>query len=598
MAIVPLAKFTLYGSADDKTLVLDGLQALGCMHLISLAASRDDDALRRHHSPDAAEALKYLRASKDQRRNLREDNEFDFDRVVSEALLNQERQEDLRAERDELKQSVETLKPWGDFLLPSEDELGGLQFWFYVFPHHRLSLLENAAEPWHVVARDHRVAYVAVLGPEEPQDIPIPPIQLDPRPLSQLESRLEAVETGLEELHWERVRLTRWIHLLSRTMGLAEDRADREQARRQTLDASAMFAVQGWAPQAKREILTSFAREHGLAITIENATAKDSPPTLLANRGLATGGEDAVTFYTTPAYHSWDPSGIVFLSFSLFFAMIMADAGYAMLLAVFAISFWRRLGASASLLRMRRLFTSIVVFSIAYGMAVGSYFGMAPPADSLLARLHFIDASNSTVMMQFSITIGVLHLVIANWAIAWSRRWSSVMLSSIGWSVALLGGLSYGFGTTGSEPNATLTEYGSWALGTGFVLILLFSSELSPLTLSVKQHAKRLLDGVLSLTKITRAFGDVLSYLRLFALGLASAQLAATFNGLISDAGSSVGVSGLLTIMAVAFGHGLNFILAIMSGVVHGLRLNCIEFFGWSLADEGYPFQPFKKRYT
>ena len=91
---------------------------------------------------------------------------------------------------------------------------------------------------------------------------------------------------------------------------------------------------------------------------------------------------------------------------------------------------------------------------------------------------------------------------------------------------------------------------------------------------------------------------SVLSYLRLFALGLASTQLATTFNDLTFAASGSTTVGSLLAVIAVACGHGLNFVLAIMSGVVHGLRLNCIEFFGWGLSDEGYPFHPFSKKAT
>jgi V/A-type H+-transporting ATPase subunit I len=87
-----------------------------------------------------------------------------------------------------------------------------------------------------------------------------------------------------------------------------------------------------------------------------------------------------------------------------------------------------------------------------------------------------------------------------------------------------------------------------------------------------------------------------LSYLRLFALGLASAQLAVTFNGLSQDAAKIGGVGTLLAILIAVFGHGINFVLAIMGGVVHGLRLNCIEFFNWSLTEEGRPFQPFRKK--
>jgi V/A-type H+-transporting ATPase subunit I len=106
----------------------------------------------------------------------------------------------------------------------------------------------------------------------------------------------------------------------------------------------------------------------------------------------------------------------------------------------------------------------------------------------------------------------------------------------------------------------------------------------------------RLLDGLRALTDITKAFGDVLSYLRLFALGLASASLALTFNDLAHQAGQIQGVGLLFAILILLVGHLLNLMLALMSGVVHGLRLNYIEFYNWALSGEGYAFQPFNKK--
>jgi V/A-type H+-transporting ATPase subunit I len=106
----------------------------------------------------------------------------------------------------------------------------------------------------------------------------------------------------------------------------------------------------------------------------------------------------------------------------------------------------------------------------------------------------------------------------------------------------------------------------------------------------------RVLEGLQALTGASKAFGDVLSYLRLFALGLASAQLATTFNDLAHGATEMPGVGILLALLIVLVGHGINLLLGIVSGVVHGLRLNCIEFFSWSLTDEGYPFRAFCKK--
>ena len=114
---------------------------------------------------------------------------------------------------------------------------------------------------------------------------------------------------------------------------------------------------------------------------------------------------------------------------------------------------------------------------------------------------------------------------------------------------------------------------------------------------SIKSLFMRLLEGLMSLTNATKMFGDVLSYLRLFALGLASSSLAVTFNQLAVDVRDGLpGIGMLLGILVLLLGHLINLALGIVSGFVHGLRLNFIEFFSWGVPEEGYPFRAFAKK--
>jgi len=148
----------------------------------------------------------------------------------------------------------------------------------------------------------------------------------------------------------------------------------------------------------------------------------------------------------------------------------------------------------------------------------------------------------------------------------------------------------------GSGPNAPrwLGAAGRWALGLGLLAVFVFASD--RVVRDLRSAVLRLLDGLSALTGVTKVFGDVLSYLRLFALGLASASLALTFNDLARQAGQVQGMGLLFSILILFVGHLLNLMLALMSGVVHGLRLNYIEFYNWALSGEGYAFQPFRKK--
>src|SRR5258708_27957175 len=148
--------------------------------------------------------------------------------------------------------------------------------------------------------------------------------------------------------------------------------------------------------------------------------------------------------------------------------------------------------------------------------------------------------------------------------------------------------------------HGTTAEPFMWKLGFDFIagglaLVVLFGSNRQVKSLS--SALLRLLGGLGSLFDISKIFGDALSYLRLFALGLASASLAITFNQLASQIGKNIpGLGILLAIIILLVGHALNLLLGIISGFVHGLRLNYIEFFKWAISEEGYPFIAFQKK--
>jgi V/A-type H+-transporting ATPase subunit I len=602
MAITPINQVTLYGIADQKEAVLDGLQSLGCVHLVNLTPETGGGRPAPGFSVEAHEAMHYLRTCSIVRRPVIDSKDFDSDAVEQEALMIRQREQELQDEHDFALKAIDALEPWGEFLLPQEEELGGAQLWFYVMPHQQMKLLgqkESSKElgfVWQSVARDERFDYVVVVDANEPQGMPVSPENLDSRSLSQLTEHVEKVEFELEDLHWRRVELTRWCSLLAHSMAKADDRAVLEHAGQQTWDESRVFAVQGWAPRRVVPRLEEFAREHALALSVKEPEPEDNPPTMLDNPELLAGGQDTVTFYMTPGYRTWDPSMVVFFSFTIFFAMILADAGYALMLSALLLLMWRKLGRTRPGLRLRNLFLAVVLASIAYGVMVGSYFGVSPTAGSLLASWKMLDVMDQGTMMRLSIVIGALHLILANLVTAWRLRDSLRALAPLGWIGMILGGLIAGFEMAGDDPHRFLLSIDIGLLAAGAGVILLFSSQ-RPLAFGrISDLGWRLFDGLIGLTGISKAFGDVLSYLRLFALGLASSQLAITFNEMASTSAKSRGVGLLAAALILVFGHGLNFVLAVMGGVVHGLRLNCIEFFSWSLPEEGYPFQAFCKK--
>ncbi len=617
MAIVKLRKITIYGSARQREEVLDQLQRLGCLHLINLREKVDLKTPEHPHRSVVRESLKYLNASLLQ--NANQHNHYpsgsDCLSVAKEVLEIQHRRRDLKDERDELVRSIDLLKPWGDFRLPSAEQLQGLRLWFYPIRHHRLADLESSDQTWEMVSRDNQFVYVVVVSPDEPQGVPGTRVELDHRPLSALQARLSDVDEQLESFQQQRFVLTRFTTLLSRDLDEADDEVQRMEAVRHLVEDDRVFAMQGWAPASTLDAVRDFAGDRQLALIVEQPGADEQPPTLLKNPEAVAGASGAVTFYMTPAYKAWDPTWVMFFSFSFFFAMIMSDAGYGLVLGGLLLVMWGKLSGSEDGIRFRNLLLALIGATIVYGIAVGSFFGVTVPGlDTLQVKLNGQPlVQNRDAMMLLAVGIGALHLSLANLITAWRRRASAQALSSVGWAMTLLGGLVAGvstsetgllvakeFGMAQESYEAlapSLMSGGKAAIIVGLVLVLLFSSARPLFSTKISDWVWRVLDGLQGLTSISKAFGDTLSYLRLFALGLASAQLAVTFNDLASSTRHQIPGLGLfLAILILLVGHGINLLLGIMGGVVHGLRLNCIEFFNWSLTEEGYPFRAFCKK--
>jgi V/A-type H+-transporting ATPase subunit I len=371
MAIVPQAKVTLYGPAADEDAVLDGLQRIGCLHLVDLGPVSTERRDAERGGAEAREALQYLEDCPVQRRRVGRAAAIDVDAVVKDTLEIRDRSAVLGEERAQLRVRIAALEPWGDFELPDWAREGALRFWFHVVPLHQLRLLEVATVPWRIVGRDHRFAYVVAVAAEKPVGIPGETVDLDPRPLSALRGRLEEVEHELEDLDYRRIGQTLHAEALLAALDQADDRAAREQAASATLQRDAIVAVRGWAPTSRVAALRRYAADQRLAITVEQPGPEDSPPTLLENAPALRGGEALVTFYRTPGYRMWDPSKAVFLAFVVFFGMILSDAGYGVLLGIGVLAAWKRLGRAGG--GLRGLLVALVISSIVYGVLAGTH---------------------------------------------------------------------------------------------------------------------------------------------------------------------------------------------------------------------------------
>ena len=588
MSIISLRKVTVFGLGVDKTPLLEGLQRLGCMHLIPLQPPpKETEFGASDRYEDAQKALHHIMDVPRRRHQVRDETQFDLERVIAEALANKQKRRQAEDKRLFLADRLQKLEPWGNFTLPDLDQLGGYRLWFYQVPHTKAKQIQDLKLPWQQVGQDHLNIYVVVIAKEEPPSdaLPVPRTRAGSVSPEVLKGQLEKVEIELDEIRAEQESLSRWIFLLSKKLARTEDQAALQEASTQSKEEDGIFMVQGWMPKRNLKNLDAFTEQQGLAFFAEPPKPDETPPTLMENPLRFRGGQDLVSFYQTPGYRTWDPSIVVFLSFSLFFAMILADAGYGLVLVAIVAYYWKQMGQSSGGRHFRILAVVGIATTVVYGILVGSYFGVEPPEGSLLANFKVLNLNDFNMMMQLSLAIGCLHIAFANAVVAYHATMFSDKAKPVGWIAVIFG--------------AFIIFLGSQHLGIGLLAGGFFLVFLSAFLGSRNKLPLRLVDGFSALTGISKLFGDVMSYLRLFALGLASASLALTFNQLANQVHQSMqglGLDVLLSILILLFGHAINLLLAIVSGFVHGLRLNFIEFFNWGLPEEGYPFQAFAKK--
>ena len=587
MSIIPLRKVTVFGLGVDRTPVLDGLQSLGCMHLIPLQPpAKESEFGASDRYEDAQKALRHIMDVQRRRHQVRDETQFDLDRVVAEALANKQKLRQAEDKRLFLVNRLQKLEPWGNFTLPDLNDLGGYRLWFYQVPHTKAKQIQELKLPWQIVGEDNLNVYVVIVAKEEPPSdvLPVPRTRAGSVSPEELQRQLEQAEIELDEVRAEQEALSRWIFLLSKNLARAEDQAVLQEASGQTKEEDGIFMVQGWMPKRNLKQLDLFAEQQGLAFLAESPKPDEDPPTLMENPPALKGGEALVTFYETPGYRTWDPSAVVFFSFAVFFAMILADTGYSLVLWAGLIYFWKQMGQSASGRSTRIYAVVILTASVIYGVMIGSYFGVAPPEGSLLASLKVLDLQNFNGMMQLTVAIGCLHLAFANAVVAYGAVGFPGKAGPVGWIAVIFGGFTWSI--LGSQ------DLGIGLLAGGFFLIFL-----GAFIGSKQNFFLRLVDGLGALTGLSKLFGDVLSYLRLFALGLASGSLAVTFNTLAQQVMEGVPVLGfLLGLLILLLGHAMNLSMSFLACFVHGVRLNVIEFFNWGLPEEGYPFHAFAKK--
>jgi V/A-type H+/Na+-transporting ATPase subunit I len=547
-------------------------------------------------------------------------------------LTLKQRLNDSKTELKAANELLETVAPFGTIphdAIASIEETTPLRFRLWTATKKRD--VAHECSDLILVSEDSHYQYFVSLTPEPfslPAGLEAVPLTEKMEHLSSKRDDLKKEIADLEEAIKRRAPLTESLKkALIAGMNVTKRQKASDEARSE-LD-NRLFAMAGWVPQTGVEEVQTLASSLDIFTNLLPTLPDEVPPTYLENTHARKIGEDLVSIYDTPAYTDKDPSAWVLVFFSLFFAMIIGDAGYGLVFLLTALFLQKKTYSSSSgVKRFVKLTAILAVACIAWGLLTNSFFAikLSPenplrsysPLTYLVERQgqyhldlqdgtyqHWVDLHNSVppaslqqflyespsinippfyddladgTMLELALFIGSLHIVLS------MCRYLGRNIANAGWLLCIFGGYMY-FANFLHAPSLIYYLFGlNPALGASIGLQLIAGGFLFTAGLSIIKN------GIADLFNVVMGgvsvFADILSYLRLYALGLSGAIVAGMVNGLADK------MPFIIAILLIAISHAANIGLSIMGGVIHGLRLNFLEWYHYSFEGGGKPFSP------
>jgi len=542
--IVKMLHLDLVCLAAEKDKTLTQLRDLGAVHLDLSSAQGATVAAAKGEAADAEKAVRLILKARGKAKDVNI-----HERSVADILAIDADRESLRSDKDELEREIRVYEPYGDF--------------------------------------DPELAEKLLGEVEGLRDVVPLPETLPSMSLSKMREKLERIESCIV-VDEAKLAGSDEMAILKKYPALA-DKIAFESAKELVGEQGELAYVSGWIPEPARGKLAAAAGENGWGTLLREPADGELPPTLIEPpkmfrpmKALFSG------LGIAPAYTEADVSVPFMCYFSLFFAMLVGDGAYGAIFLAATLALRKKLPKS--------WFILLTVFSSAtvlWGILSNTWFGAGIPWCVDWPTVKWLADPSYHNMMLLCFTIGVSHLMLARVWNGICRAPDSTCIAEFGWAGILLFMYLVTNSIVGIFPG--IPQWGFWVLGVSVVAVFGFSVKPSEL----KTRGAEL--GMLPLN-IMSALGDIISYVRLFAVGLASVKVAENFNSMATGLLSSDNALWLNALMCVAMvailivGHTLNLAMAGLSILVHAVRLNTLEFsnhkgVSWS----GYAFNPFKK---
>lgn len=617
MALIKMKRFHMLAMKEDKSKLLRMLQTLGCVEITD--ANPNVDQKQEVKQNPAIErvrfAIDFLSKSSTAKKPM-----FPSDVYITQdeakAILQQQNQlmqyveqtENIEKEQGKLlseaikiQAGLDELKPWYSLDIPVQVNMQTQSCTIQLGSIHanswetlQTSLSELMVESY-VISSDANTMYVALLfynkdyaeGLKRCKEHGFTPVNLALNStvqdkIASLQQQKEALAKKEGEYKQALQDLAGHIPALEKLFDILSIDQQRENQQAKLYNTQSSFYVQGWIPELAIENVQKAATNISDVVEFAFAEAQEDeePPVLMQNSKLFTPFESVVQGFSYPAASGLDPTAIMMPFFANFFGMMLSDAGYGLVMAIALPIMIKLFNPKVSTKNMFKLMTWGGLFTVLWGALYNTWFGFAPFPSV------FDPINKPMPVMMVCVALGAVHLLVGLGAAAYMniRRgdvWAAVF-DQLSW-VLLLSGL-------GMLIVPSVAGIGKILALVGVGIILLTAGR------DKKNIFARLLSGLGALYNITGWISDLLSYMRLFGMGLATGVIGNVINILVGMVFQN-GIIGMIIGSVLFLGaHVFNMGINALGAYVHSCRLQYIEFFGKFYEDGGRPFAPLEEK--
>lgn len=576
--IVKMKKLTIVVRSEDMDSTLHELRNAGVLHIDYETPPLNEKITELEGKyADILKAIDALPAAESGRLKSRDPEEL----IYTTLNLIDERQviqENLR----KVKTDIVLWREWEDFDPDLIDDLEDKGVWV------RLAMLakkDAEAVPEGVIVeelfRKGNLLYCAVISRKETA-LPFDTLPLPETGPKEMRAELEQEEARLKEIDKKLRGLAAYKDVLFLHKKKLESLLEFNKAMAGTGRFQKLSYIKSYCPVYNVNLLEKLAAREKWALLVEEPDEKDNAPTLIKNPAWIDIIRPVFNILKiVPGYREIDISPAFLTFFCLFFGMLIGDVGYGLVYILSGIFIQRKMKNPKD----KKVFSLVYLLSscaVAWGLITGNFFG---PHNWLKPLIPYFSKDVNT--QSFCFLIGATQLSIAHiWKFL--RKWPSLKaISNIGWVLILW--TAYFLANTLILGKA-FPVFGKNLFIIGAALVILFTN---PARNIFKGIGLGLGDFLL---KLMNTFGDIVSYIRLFAVGAATVAIAASFNQIAASIGAGTVLKSLACFVILFLGHGLNIVMGILAVLVHGVRLNVLEFSGhldieWS----GTEYTPFRE---